>query len=64
MLYSKSNDITEDFLLSSEINDNITQAWFVGEQCEFYSFKVRAYSLQGYGKLSEAVNVVTACKGK
>ena len=47
-----------------EINDNITQAWFVGEACEFYSFKVRAYSLEGFGKLSEAVNVLTACEGK
>lgn len=64
VLYSKGNDITEDFLLAMEINDNITQAWFVGEACEFYSFKVRAYSLEGYGKPSEAVDVVTDCEGK
>ena len=47
-----------------EINDNITQAWFVGESCELYSFKVRAYSLEGYGKLSEVVNAATPCPGK
>lgn len=64
MFYSKGNDITEDFLLGMEINDNVTQAWFVGDACESYSFKVRAYSLEGYGKLSEAVNAVTACEGK
>lgn len=64
VLYSKSNDITEDFLLAMEINDNITQAWFVGEACEFYSFKVRAYSLEGYGKPSEVVNAATPCPGK
>ncbi len=64
MLYSKGNDITEDFLLGMDINDNITQVWFVGEACELYSFKVRAYSLEGYGKLSEAVEVVTACEGE
>ena len=64
VLYSTGYDITEDFLLAMEINDNITQAWFVGEACEFYSFKIRAYSLEGYGKLSEAVNMVTACEGK
>lgn len=64
MFYSKGNDITEDFLLGMEINDNVTEVLFVGEACEFYSFKVRAYSLEGYGKLSEAVNVVTACEGK
>ena len=64
VLYRKDNDITEDFSLAMEINDNITQAWFVGEACEFYSFKVRAYSLEGFGKLSEAVNVLTACEGK
>ena len=64
ILYSTGNDIIEDLLLAMEINDNITQAWFVGEACEFYSFKVRAYSLEGYGKLSEAVSMVTACEGK
>ena len=64
VLYSRGNDISEDFLLAMEINDNITQAWFVGEACEFYSFKVRPYSLEGYGKPSEVVNVVTACEGK
>ena len=63
-MYRRGNDIAEDFLLAMEINDNITQTWFVGEVCEFYSFKVRAYSLEGYGKLSDAVNVVTACEGK
>ena len=47
-----------------EINDNITQAWFVGEACEYYSFKVRVYSLEGYGKPSDEVNVATACEGK
>lgn len=64
VLYSTGSDITEDFLLAMEINDNITQAWFVGEACEFYSFKVRAYSLEGYGKPSDPVNAVTACEGK
>ena len=64
ILYSTGNDITGDFLLAMEINDNITQAWFVGEACEYYSFKVRAYSLEGYGKPSDAVNVATACEGK
>lgn len=64
MLYSKDNDITKDFLLGMDINDNITQAWFVGDACQVYSFKVRAYSLEGYGKLSEAVNAVTPCEGK
>ena len=64
VLYSKNNDITDEFLLSSVINDNITQVLFVGEVCELYYFKVRAYSLEGYGKLSEAVNVTAPCKGK
>lgn len=62
VLYRKGNT-TEDFLLSTEINDNITEAWFTGGECELHTFKVRAFSLEGYGKLSEPVTMETSCKG-
>ena len=63
MLYRKGNT-PGDFLLSTEINENITRAWFTGGECESYSFKVRAFSLEGYGKLSEPAAMETFCKGK
>ena len=65
VLYTKGSwNTTEDFILSTEINDNVTQAWTTGDECEMYSFKVRAFSLEGYGKLSEPVTVETSCKGE
>lgn len=65
VLYRKISEITDEFLLSNDIKENITQTWFsVKEECELFEFKVRAYSLEGYGKLSEAVNASTPCKGK
>nr|XP_058971065.1 uncharacterized protein LOC131797458 [Pocillopora verrucosa] len=63
VLYRKISEITDEFLLSNDIKENVTQAWFsVKEECELFEFKVRAYSLEGYGKLSEAVNASTPCK--
>ena len=65
MLYTKGSwNTTEDFILSTEINDNVTQACITGDECEVYNFKVRAFSLEGYGKLSEPVTVETSCKGE
>lgn len=63
VLYKKGYT-TADFVVLTEINDNITQARLTGDECERYSFRVRAFSLEGYGKLSEAVTVETSCKGK
>lgn len=66
MLY-KASSVTGDYILSTEIDGNITQALVhltSDEECEFYSFKVRAFSLEGYGKLSEAVTMETFCGGK
>ena len=54
----------EDHILSTEINENITQAWLTVDECELYSFKVRAFSLEGYGKLSDSVTVGASCKGE
>ena len=58
--------MTGDYILSTEIDGNITQVLvhLTLEECEFYSFKVRAFSLEGYGKLSEAVTMETVCRGK
>ena len=65
MLY-KATSVTGDYILSTEIDGNITQALvhLTLEECEFYSFKVRAFSLEGYGKPSEAVTMETFCGGK
>ena len=65
MLY-KASSVTGDYILSTEIDGNITQVLvhLTLEECEFYSFKVRAFSLEGYGKLSEAVTMETVCRGK
>lgn len=63
----KASSVTGDYILSTEIDGNITQALVhlaSDEECEFYSFKVRAFSLEGYGKLSEAVTMETFCGGK
>ena len=62
----KASSVTGDYILSTEIDGNITQALvhLTLVECEFYSFKVRAFSLEGYGKLSEAVTVETFCGGK
>lgn len=65
MLY-KASSVTGDYISSTEIDGNLTQALvhLTLEECEFYSFKVRAFSLEGYGKLSEAVTMETFCGGK
>ena len=65
MLY-KASSVTGDYILSTEMDGNLTQALvhLTLEECEFYSFKVRAFSLEGYGKLSEAVTMETFCGGK
>ena len=63
----KASSVTGDYILSTEIDGNVTQALVhlaSDEECEFYSFKVRAFSLEGYGKLSEAVTMETFCGGK
>lgn len=63
----KASSVTGDYILSTEIDGNITQTLVhlaSDEECEFYSFKVRAFSLEGYGKLSEAVTMETFCGGK
>lgn len=63
VLFRKGNN-SEGFLLGAEIDGNSTQAWLPAEECELYSFKVRAFSLEGYGKLSEAVTMETSCIGE
>ena len=63
----KASSVTGDYILSTEIDGNVTQALVhlaSDEECEFYSFKVRAFSLEGHGKLSEAVTMETFCGGK
>lgn len=63
----KASSVTGDYILSTEIDGNVTLALVhlaSDEECEFYSFKVRAFSLEGYGKLSEAVTMETFCGGK
>ena len=62
----KASSVTGDYILSTEIAGNITHALvhLTSGECKLYNFKVRAFSLEGYGKLSEAVTMETFCGGK